>query len=547
MTKETIIRIAAAAIIVTSLACSIGSGDSGDGVSRTIEAALGGTITSQDGAFTVEIPPGALREDTEISIRAVSAEDLPSELSELAGADRGYLLEPEGLTFSQPVAVNWEIDIEDLVVEGENGYMAQALVSWGEEAGFEPLTDLVTEISIDDNRAVLRGTLEHFSYVSRDDGALTVDLVEVNDEQLVGTSFNTSIHISLGVRMHGVVLAEIGGHIIATGQVALAGSGDFKVNMNLGQYSPSTEVDGFYRCESEPGPGTYGATVHALVTWEAGPSSADRVLQVTLTSDVNCVAELTSTESPPHTAGSAIGDILIEMGFSADQVNTLEQARREDDREDWLYSIAQLPPGLRQDYLDLLWLDGYITNAEYAQVQEWFNDSLFPCGEMLNDRLTVCSMTAGDFPEGEMLVFAAGFDGTIPLDDPEHHYVFALVLDGDGDPANNFQFVQPYNWDYYQGTDQWYELGWNPQLGDWFFSQRIVRGSPPIERHTDARAVIAGDLIIFFIPASEVAVEMPAFRITSFGHDGTYALEVSGGDVSGADPTEPLIQVIRLD
>jgi hypothetical protein len=29
--------------------------------------------------------------------------------------------------------------------------------------------------------------------------------------------------------------------------------------------------------------------------------------------------------------------------------------------------------------------------------------------------------------------------------------------------------------------------------------------------------------------------------MTSFGHDGTYAPEVSGGDVSGADPTEPLI------
>jgi hypothetical protein len=60
--------------------------------------------------------------------------------------------------------------------------------------------------------------------------------------------------------------------------------------------------------------------------------------------------------------------------------------------------------------------------------------------------------------------------------------------------------------------------------------------------------VIAGDLVVFFIPASEVEVEMPSFRMTSFGHDGTYAPEVSGGDVSGADPTEPLILLeTRLD
>ena len=203
---------------------------------------------------------------------------------------------------------------------------------------------------------------------------------------------------------------------------------------------------------------------------------------------------------------------------------------------------------MRQEYLDLLWLDGLITNAEYERVQEWFNDTLFPCGEMANGRLTVCGATVGDFPAGDMLLFAAGFDGIIPLDDPEHYLVFAVVLDGDGDPANNYQFMPPYNWDYYQGTDQWYELGWNPQMGEWFLTLRLVRGSMPVELHTDARAVIVDDTIVFMIPASEVDVEMPAFRITSFGHDGTYAIEVSGGDVSGENPTEPLLPLtLRLD
>jgi hypothetical protein len=272
------------------------------------------------------------------------------------------------------------------------------------------------------------------------------------------------------------------------------------------------------------------------------------VLQVTITDYVDCVAGIEPVVPSEFTRGVGFSTMLTEMGFNTDLISWIEQQRRVEDREDWLYSISQLPPGLREAYLDMLWLHGMITDAEVEQVREWFNDSLFPCGELVDGRLTVCSVTAGDVPAGDLLIFAAAFDGEIPLDDPNHHYVFAVVMDGDGDPSNNFEYMMPYDWDYYQGTDQWYELGWNPDLGQWMLMLRIVRGSQMAERHTDARAVIAGDLVVFFIPASEVDVEMPSFRMTSFGHDGTYAPEVSGGDVSGADPTEPLIPLeTRLD
>ncbi|HEY70826.1 MAG TPA: hypothetical protein G4O08_09600 [Anaerolineae bacterium] len=544
MKKRTVVYVSLVAIIGATLACSLGSEDANAVASSRIEAATGGSLTSQDGALTIEIPPGALSEDTEISIRAVPKEDLPDELAELEGADDGYLLQPDGLTFEDPITVTWEIDPADLVVEGQEGFHAQAIVSWSEQTGLEPLEDLSTEVSLKENRAITSGALDHFSWITREDGALEVTLVEANDEQIVGTSFNTLVEFGIGVRMHGVVLADIGGNFIASGQVSLAGNGSFEAG-NLGYYERFSDVTGMYRCNSEPGPGTYGATVHALVTWEAGPSSADRVLQVTVTSGVNCIAEPVPTE-PSSTLG--ISNILIEMGYSADAVNRIEDARRQDNREDWLYSISELPPMLRWDYLDLLEFEGLITDAELDQVEEWFNDTLFPCGEIANGRLTVCGVTVRDFPAGDMLIFTGSFDGIIPLDDPDHHLVFAVVLDGDGDPANNFQFIPPYDWDYYQGTDQWYELGWNPQMGEWFLTLMLVRGSLFLELHTDARAVIAGDTIVFFIPAAEVDVEMPAFRITSFGHDGTFAHNASGGDVSGANPTEPLIPLtLRLD
>jgi hypothetical protein len=542
MKKQTVVYVVLVAIITAALACSLGSEDTNEVATSTIEAETGGSLTSQDGALKIEIPPGALSKDTEISIRAVPGEDLPDELAELEGVESGYLLEPDGLTFNEPVIVTWEIDSADLVSEG--GFHAQALVSWSEQAGLEPLNELSTEVSLNENRAILSGALDHFSWITREDGALQVTLVEVADEQLVGTSFNAKVSFGIAVRMHGVVLADIGGHFIATGQVSLAGNGSFEAG-NLGYHNSFDDVTGMYRCESEPGAGTYGANVHALVTWEAGSSSADRVLQVTVTSEVNCIAEPESTE-PSSSIG--IRNILIEMGYSADAVNRIEDARQQDDREDWIYSISELPPMLWWDYLDLLEFEGLITEAEWDQIMEWFNHTLFPCGEIVNGRLTVCGRTAGDFPAGDMLIFTGSFNGTIPLDDPDQYLVFAVVLDGDGDPANNFQFIPPYDWDYYQGTDQWYELGWNPQMGEWFLTMRLVRGSMSVELHTDTRAVIAGDSVVFFIPAGEVEAEMPAFRITSFGHDGTYAPDASAGDVSGANPTEPLTPVtLRLD
>jgi hypothetical protein len=40
---------------------------------------------------------------------------------------------------------------------------------------------------------------------------------------------------------------------------------------------------------------------------------------------------------------------------------------------------------------------------------------------------------------------------------------------------------------------------------------------------------------------------IPAYRVRSFVHDGTYRANVSGGDVNGADPTEPVIEISPTD
>ena len=146
-------------------------------------------------------------------------------------------------------------------------------------------------------------------------------------------------------------------------------------------------------------------------------------------------------------------------------------------------------------------------------------------------------------PPGEVIVLAMVLGGDVPLEDPDHFYTYAAVFDADGDPANNFQFVEPFDWDYFQNTDLWYQLDWDPTVGQWQLFVSSFVDQIPQDVASNARVVINGNVIVFFIPVDEFGVPRPDFRLTAFGHDGTFAPEASGGDVTGADPTEPLLQL----
>jgi hypothetical protein len=280
--------------------------------------------------------------------------------------------------------------------------------------------------------------------------------------------------------------------------------------------------------------------VQAISIFDPGGVPSGEAVSIVLDSVVECVTPLPGTQ-PPVTAGDVVDRLLGTMGYTPEQITQLKIARVLDPSGDWIYSILGITPGQLRGYLDFLWWSGFLSETDLDALEFWFNLSLFECGETSPEGwLTVCGLTAGDFPEGDMLVFAALFDGEIPLDDPNAFYTYAVVMDSDGDPSNNFEFMPPYDWDYYQGTDRWYELVWDPTLGAW---ELYLVGENFAELHTDARAVIVENAVIFFIPASEVAVERPAFRMTAFGHDGTYAPEASGGDVTGDNPAQPLSEI----
>jgi hypothetical protein len=60
-----------------------------------------GGVTSLDGLFTLDVPPGALPSHTEVTVRRLAPSQLPERLAALDVA-AAYDLTPEGLQFAAP-------------------------------------------------------------------------------------------------------------------------------------------------------------------------------------------------------------------------------------------------------------------------------------------------------------------------------------------------------------------------------------------------------------------------------------------------------------
>ncbi|HNT26740.1 MAG TPA: hypothetical protein PKH10_01050, partial [bacterium] len=86
---------------------------------KTVTAATGGTVSTTDGSASVEIPAGALAQDTEITITEKKKDDYPEE-EKLASSV--WHFGPDGLTFSKPITMSIKLDRNK--VEDEVGVIA---------------------------------------------------------------------------------------------------------------------------------------------------------------------------------------------------------------------------------------------------------------------------------------------------------------------------------------------------------------------------------------------------------------------------------------
>jgi hypothetical protein len=77
--------------------------------------------------------------------------------------------------------------------------------------------------------------------------------------------------------------------------------------------------------------------------------------------------------------------------------------------------------------------------------------------------------------------------------------------------------------DFFDNTDTWYVAEYSPS-GGWSLAATDATGGGTVTFTTDARIIIAGNVMILVVPASEFTQEFPMFRVTNFRHTGDWGI-----------------------
>lgn len=241
--------------------------------------------------------------------------------------------------------------------------------------------------------------------------------------------------------------------------------------------------------------------------------------------------------------GDLVIDVILEELYVTTDIPEEELDYIEDALRDFLDSISGNTPPYTPPVIDMRLYGGVRLNLTDAGIREAWGNTIYECGANDGVRIVVCPTDVQSVAEagGDVWMFAMAFDEAVPAASPDHSFTYSAVFDSDGDPANDWQFFPPFDFDLFQGADRWYQLVWDHNAGQWLISVTQVDGAQqPAVVPSAVRAVIEGDTIVFFIPASEFQLDQPPYRLTSFGHDGAFSESDRGADVSGVDPSAPL-------
>lgn len=86
-----------------------------------ISAAEGGVARSPDGAFTLIVPPGALAQDTDVSIAVVPRDEWPAEIAATDPVGEVYDVRPDGLAFVTPAFAVHHFDARPSELSASDG------------------------------------------------------------------------------------------------------------------------------------------------------------------------------------------------------------------------------------------------------------------------------------------------------------------------------------------------------------------------------------------------------------------------------------------
>lgn len=261
----------------------------------------GGNVTSADGRLVLEIPEGALDDETEITITRIDTGDLPDELDDL-GAIVAYQLEPSGLEFAEPAVIRITVD-EDEIPSDASGDPVRV---WGvfnaEDDGSETLGTF-GYAERESGRRTFHGLIEHFSVAGIAPGlsfflsttCATTDTEE--QEQCSEGPFSGRLVIQSSLNS-GLGIAKF---FLAT----VRGTGDVEAAFELSNTTIDSVELGEERnfaasCTAAPGSGTLELK-GAVAFWgirnfyhEAFP---DELVDVALTLPIECVEDTPQGEA----------------------------------------------------------------------------------------------------------------------------------------------------------------------------------------------------------------------------------------------------------
>jgi len=214
-----------------------------------------------------------------------------------------------------------------------------------------------------------------------------------------------------------------------------------------------------------------------------------------------------------------------------------------DSLEDLIDSISGRNPTYRSPYFDIRRSLASRLRFTAPGIHEAYGQTIYECGDSTDVRTVVCPSGVQPMPVGggDVWMFAMSMDGEVPQASPDRSFIYSIVFDSDGEAANDWVFFPPFDFDLFRDSDRWYQLVWDHNSQVWFLTVTQIDANQvqgPFE--SAVRAVIQGDTVIFFIPASEFGLDQPPYRMTAFGHDGSFSESDRGADVTGVDPTEAL-------
>lgn len=230
-----------------------------------------------------------------------------------------------------------------------------------------------------------------------------------------------------------------------------------------------------------------------------------------------------------------LASILGLAGLGDEQILEFIESLSDDEIGDLLYSISTERPGDPGEDVDIrrsgtggITMDGSATDLA-------FNFSTLPCNGA--GEVSVACVSQSPIPAGEIVVAVTIVEGEIPQPGAAREYVYGAAFEATGNPADDFTFEPPFDWDFYQNTETWHELVLPAGSNQWQARATRWNGTQQEPRPSAARVAFAGDTIVWFIPAGELVAPEPTARLTAFRHDGSFLPEKSAGDVGGENPT----------